>query len=113
MLSNKFDTSEQCVLLYLNDLNFFSIFIQSFSRQNGHTRSICGVTIMRAGESLEKSLRAVIKECKVGKVLIQTNDRTNEPELYYLRLPKNMSQYKILLMDATVATGTCGLGSIE
>lgn len=63
---------------------------------------------MRAGDTLAKSLRSVIRDCKMGKLLIQTNDRTMEPELHYLRLPKNISQYKILLMDATVATGKKG-----
>lgn len=69
------------------------------------TSKICGVAIMRAGETLERSLRGVIKDCKIGKILIQTNDRTGEPELYYLRLPKNIAEYKVLLMDANVATG--------
>lgn len=67
--------------------------------------NICGVSIMRAGDTLAKSLRAVIRDCKMGKILIQTNEQTMEPELYYLRLPKYISQYKVLLMDATVATG--------
>ena len=60
---------------------------------------------MRAGETMENSLRAVVKDCKMGKILIQTNENTMEPELYYLRLPTNIQNYKIFLMDATVASG--------
>ena len=41
----------------------------------------------------------------MGKILIQTNEMTKEPELYYLRLPKDINKYKVFLMDATVATG--------
>ena len=41
----------------------------------------------------------------MGKILIQTNEQTLEPELYYLRLPKDIHNYKVMLMDATVATG--------
>ncbi|CAD5226000.1 unnamed protein product [Bursaphelenchus xylophilus] len=74
---------------------------------------ICGVAIMRAGETIERSLRNVIKDCKIGKILIQTNDRTKEPELYYLRLPKNVSDYKVLLMDANVATGAAAIMAIR
>uniref|UniRef100_A0A1I7WMK1 Uridine kinase n=1 Tax=Heterorhabditis bacteriophora TaxID=37862 RepID=A0A1I7WMK1_HETBA len=66
---------------------------------------ICGVAIMRAGETMENSLRAIVKDCKMGKILIQTNEQTMEPELYYLRLPKDIDNYKVMLMDATVATG--------
>ena len=30
----------------------------------------------------------VCKDIRIGKILIQTNWDTGEPELYYLRLPK-------------------------
>lgn len=78
-----------------------------------NTAHICGVTIMRAGETMEHALRAVVKDCKMGKILIQTNEKTMEPELFYLRLPKNIHQYKILLMDATVATGAAAMMAIR
>ncbi|CAI4227209.1 unnamed protein product [Auanema sp. JU1783] len=74
---------------------------------------ICGVAIMRAGETMENSLRAIVKDCKMGKILIQTNEQTLEPELYYLRLPKDIHNYKVLLMDATVATGAAAMMAIR
>lgn len=74
---------------------------------------ICGVAIMRAGETMEHALRAVVKDCKMGKILIQTNEKTMEPELFYLRLPKNIHHYKVLLMDATVATGAAAMMAIR
>lgn len=67
--------------------------------------SICGVAVMRAGETLEKSLRGVVKDCKIGKILIQNNQITNQPELHYLRLPKSIDGYKVMLMDAIVTSG--------
>uniref|UniRef100_A0A8R1TTV8 Uridine kinase n=1 Tax=Onchocerca volvulus TaxID=6282 RepID=A0A8R1TTV8_ONCVO len=78
-----------------------------------NTAQICGVTIMRAGETMEHALRAVVKDCKMGKILIQTNEKTMEPELFYLRLPKNIHRYKVLLMDATVATGAAAMMAIR
>lgn len=78
-----------------------------------NTAQICGVAIMRAGETMEHSLRAVVKDCKMGKILIQTNEKTMEPELFYLRLPKNIYQYRVLLMDATVATGAAAMMAIR
>lgn len=77
------------------------------------TDKICGVSILRAGESMESALREVLKDCIISKILIQTNPDTLEPELYYLRLPKDISQYKVLLMDATVATGAAALMGIR
>lgn len=62
---------------------------------------------------MENALRGVVKDCKMGKILIQTNQQTMEPELHYLRLPKNVNEYHILLMDATVATGAAAMMAIR
>ena len=42
---------------------------------------ICGVSILRAGEALEDALVSVSKDVKIGKILIQTNKDTYEPEV--------------------------------
>jgi uridine kinase len=68
---------------------------------------------MRAGETLEKSLRGVVKDCKIGKILIQNNQITNEPELHYLRFPKAVDGYKVILMDAIVTTGAAAIMAIR
>uniref|UniRef100_A0AC35TZI9 Uridine kinase n=1 Tax=Rhabditophanes sp. KR3021 TaxID=114890 RepID=A0AC35TZI9_9BILA len=77
------------------------------------SRQFCGVSIMRAGETLEKALRNVVKDCKMGKMLIQTNPISIEPELYYLRIPRKIQNYKVLLLDATVATGSAAIMAIR
>jgi len=51
---------------------------------------ICGVSILRAGETMEQAVCDVCKDIRIGKILIQTNKETDEPELYYLRLPKDI-----------------------
>ena len=42
---------------------------------------ITGVSILRAGETMEPALRAVCKDVRIGKILIQTNQDTGEPEV--------------------------------
>lgn len=74
---------------------------------------ICGVSILRAGETMEQAVHDVCKDIRIGKILIQTNKVTDEPELYYLRLPKDIKDYKVLLMDATVATGAAAMMAIR
>ena len=49
----------------------------------------------------------------MGKILIQTNLRTGEPELYYLRLPREIDQGWVFLMEATVATGAAAMMAIR
>ena len=43
----------------------------------------------------------------------QTSPQTGEPELYYLRLPKDIKNYHVILMDATVSTGASAMMAIR
>ncbi|CAL8316012.1 unnamed protein product [Lota lota] len=74
---------------------------------------ITGVSILRAGETMEQALMAVCKDIRLGKILIQTNHHTGEPELHYLRLPKEISEDYVILMDSTVSTGAAALMAIR
>eukprot|EP00794_Sanderia_malayensis_P004873 gene4873-5512_t len=74
---------------------------------------VCGVSILRAGEAFEDALVSVCKDVKIGKILIQTNKDTQEPEMHYLRLPKDIRNDHIILMDATVASGAAALMAIR
>lgn len=44
--------------------------------------------VLRAGAALETGLKRVIPDCKIGRLLIQSNIRTGEPELHYCKLDK-------------------------
>ncbi|XP_071386677.1 uridine-cytidine kinase-like 1 isoform X2 [Centroberyx affinis] len=76
-------------------------------------KRITGVSILRAGETMEQALMAVCKDIRLGKILIQTNHDTGEPELHYLRLPKDMSEDYVILMDSTVSTGAAALMAVR
>ncbi|TRY60881.1 hypothetical protein DNTS_035147 [Danionella cerebrum] len=78
-----------------------------------HGKRITGVSILRAGETMEPALRAVCKDVRIGKILIQTNQDTGEPELHYLRLPKDISEDHVILMDCTVSTGAAAMMAIR
>ena len=52
-------------------------------------RSICGVSIVRSGESMENALRACCKGIKIGKILIhRRHDGDIGKEIKYHRLPE-------------------------
>ncbi|XP_043925287.1 uridine-cytidine kinase-like 1 [Protopterus annectens] len=76
-------------------------------------KRITGVSILRAGETMEQALMAVCKDIRLGKILIQTNHHTGEPELHYLRLPKDLSEDYVILMDSTVSTGAAAMMAIR
>ncbi|XP_050838152.1 uridine-cytidine kinase-like 1 isoform X2 [Serinus canaria] len=76
-------------------------------------KQITGVSILRAGETMEPALRAVCKDVRIGTILIQTNCNTGEPELHYLRLPKDISEDHVILMDCTVSTGAAAMMAVR
>lgn len=85
----------------------------SYSGRKCDVEKICGVSILRAGETMEQAVCDICKDIRIGKILIQTNQTTGEPELYYLRLPKDIKDYRVILMDATVATGAAAIMAIR
>ncbi|XP_049633686.1 uridine-cytidine kinase-like 1 isoform X2 [Suncus etruscus] len=76
-------------------------------------KQITGVSILRAGETMEPALRAVCKDVRIGTILIQTNQLTGEPELHYLRLPKDIRDDHVILMDCTVSTGAAAMMAVR
>lgn len=85
------------------------------SPSSASTPRVCGVSIMRGGDTLARSLKAVMgRGCRLGKLLIATNETSGEPELHYLRLPKRIGGYTLVfLMDATVATGAAAMMAVR
>jgi uracil phosphoribosyltransferase len=72
---------------------------------------ICGVSIMRAGESMEQGLRDCCRSVRIGKILIQRDEETSKPKLYYDKLPEDIADRWVLLLDPMLATGQ-SLGSM-
>ncbi|KAL0089066.1 uridine kinase [Phycomyces blakesleeanus] len=74
---------------------------------------ICGVSILRAGGTMEAGLRRVCSDVLIGKILIQADPATGEPQLHYIKLPSNVKDYQVVLMDATIGTGAAGLMAVR
>ncbi len=66
---------------------------------------ICAVSIIRAGESMERGVRKVCKKIRIGKILIQRDEKTAQPILFYSKLPRGVARRYILLLDPMLATG--------
>ena len=66
---------------------------------------ICGVSIMRAGEAMEQGLRDCCRSVRIGKILIQRDEETSTPRLFYEKLPEDIASRWVLLLDPMFATG--------
>ncbi|KAF3042190.1 Uracil phosphoribosyltransferase, synthesizes UMP from uracil [Didymella heteroderae] len=74
---------------------------------------ICGVSIMRAGESMEQGLRDCCRSVRIGKILIQRDEETSKPKLFYDKLPEDIADRWVLLLDPMLATGGSALMAVE
>lgn len=60
--------------------------------------------VLRAGAAFETGLKRVLPDCRTGRLLIQSNVRTGEPELHYLKLPENIGSHdSVLILDPQVS----------
>ncbi|KAJ9142624.1 Uracil phosphoribosyltransferase [Pleurostoma richardsiae] len=74
---------------------------------------ICGVSIMRAGEAMEQGLRDCCRSVRIGKILIQRDEETSQPKLFYDKLPEDIASRWVLLLDPMFATGGSAIMAVE
>ncbi|KOM32702.1 hypothetical protein LR48_Vigan01g225800 [Vigna angularis] len=74
-------------------------------------KKLCGVSIIRSGESMENAFRACCKGIKIGKILIHRDG--DETQLIYEKLPKDISERHVLLMDPVLGTGNTASEAVE
>ncbi len=74
---------------------------------------LCAVPIVRAGESMEKAVREVCRAIRIGKILIQRDEETALPTLFYAKLPPDIANRHVLLLDPMLATGGSVCKAIE
>ncbi len=75
--------------------------------------NLCGVSILRAGESIESGLREICRSIKIGKILMQRDKVTKRPHLYYAHLPYDIAERHVLLLDPMLATGGTAVSAIQ
>ncbi|CAM8948378.1 hypothetical protein QQ045_017063 [Rhodiola kirilowii] len=75
-------------------------------------KRLCGVSIIRSGESMENALRACCKGIKIGKILIH-REGDNGQQLIYEKLPKDISDRHVLLLDPILGTGNSAVQAIN
>ncbi|PWA95504.1 uridine kinase-like protein [Artemisia annua] len=73
---------------------------------------VCGVSIIRSGESMEKALQACCKDIKIGKILIH-REGDNGQQLIYEKLPQDISERHVLLLNPVLGTGNLAVEAIS
>src|ERR1700712_235399 len=72
------------------------------------------VVVLRAGSAFETGLKRVLPDCRTGRLLIQSNLRSGEPELHYLKLPENIEKHdSVLILDPQMSSGGAALMAVQ
>ena len=71
------------------------------------------VPILRAGLGMVESISRLLPTAKIGHIGMYRNPDTLQPVEYYCKLPPEMEEREILLVDPMVATGYTAERSIE
>nr|XP_011468320.1 PREDICTED: uridine kinase-like protein 5 isoform X2 [Fragaria vesca subsp. vesca] len=75
-------------------------------------KRLCGVSVIRSGESMENALRACCKGIKIGKILIH-GEGNNGRQLIYEKLPKDISSRHVLFLDPVLSSGNSAIKAIS
>ena len=74
---------------------------------------LVGMSIMRSGECMEKSLRSIVRSCRMGKLLIKKREEAAETtaapaegcyDLQFCKLPSDLTDRHVLLLWLLRAT---------
>lgn len=84
----------------------------TFDGERIDTDSIVAVSIIRAGDSLLDCFIKVAPAAQVGKILIQRDEETKQPVLFYSKLPPLTSK-TVVLLDPMLATGGSAKAAIQ
>lgn len=88
---------------------------QGTSYQGLHpSGTVSAVAILRGGSCIETALKRTIPDCITGRVLIQTNELSEEPELHYLKLPPSIEEHAtVMLLDPQMSSGGAALMAVR
>lgn len=75
---------------------------------------VSAVVILRGGSCMETGLKRTIPDCLTGRLLIQSNIRTGEPELHYLQLFPDIADHEtVMILDPQMSSGGAALMAVK
>ena len=70
------------------------------------------VPILRAGMGMTDGITRLIPNAKIGVIGLYRNEETLEPVRYYYKVPKNIQEKEVILLDPMLATGGSAVDAI-
>lgn len=77
------------------------------------SKQVALVPILRAGLGMVDALMSLIPAAKIGHVGLYRDPQTHEPVEYYCKLPTDIEQRQVLVLDPMLATGGSAAAAID
>ena len=71
------------------------------------------VPILRAGLGMVDSMISLIPSAKVGHIGLFRDPKTHEPVKYYCKMPPDISERQVFIVDPMLATGGSAIAAID
>jgi len=71
------------------------------------------VPILRAGLGLSNGITQIVPNAKIGVIGLYRNEETLNPVRYYYKVPKDIENREVLLLDPMLATGGSAVDAIK
>lgn len=71
------------------------------------------IPILRAGLGMVEGVTSVIPNAKIGHIGMYRNEETFEPVNYFYKVPKNIEEKEVIVIDPMLATGGSLIDAIE
>lgn len=71
------------------------------------------VPILRAGTGMLEGITTIVPNAKIGHIGMYRNEETLKPVKYFFKVPKDIKEREVLILDPMLATGGSGCDAIQ
>ncbi len=76
-------------------------------------KKLCLVSILRAGNGMLDGILAVLPLARVGHIGLYRDPETLEPVEYYFKVPADIAERQVIVVDPMLATGNSAVAAID
>lgn len=96
----------------LKDVEIETPVTKCVGKELADTRKVCVVPILRAGLGLQSGVVNMIPAAKIGHIGLYRDPETLKPVEYYCKMPSDIAERTMLVVDPMLATGGSAAAAI-